>query len=351
MARINDECKELNKKSGSCCKFKRTDKEDEAKLFADFTDETHSLIRDIEDLALLGKKMNICPYYGARKAVAGAEVICVPYNLLLHKATRVTSNINLKNAIVIVDEAHNLIDSINSIHSIFLDSSQILMALTQLKNYYEKYKARLSAKNSMFIKQLLLVLTHLKEINSETGLMTTLEFVQLLELEHLNFFKLLQFLESSQLANKLQGFNEKAALNIKQGQSDTYTPKNESPIRNVASLLEVLAYPDDDGRILVTAGAENKTTLKYLLLNPSNVFEDITTEARSVILAGGTMEPMSDFLAQLLPKIPPERIKTFGCGHVISNSQLLPMVISSNENCEFQFGFEKRNDVAMVIYF
>ena len=253
IARINDECKDLNKKSGSCCKFRRNEKDEENELFSDFTDETHSLIRDIEDLALLGKKMVICPYYGARKAVSGAEVVCVPYNLLLHKATRVTSNINLKNAIVIVDEAHNLIDSINSIHSIFLDSSQIRLALTQLKNYYEKYKTRLAAKNSMYIKQLLLVLEKLDAKFTKTGLMTALEFVQLLDLDHLNFFKIIQFLESSQLANKLQGFNDKTAL-VPQNDIGVYQPKNESPIRNIASLLEVLAYPDEDGRILISAG-------------------------------------------------------------------------------------------------
>lgn len=60
------------------------------------------------------------------------------------------------------------------------------------------------------------------------------------------------------------------------------------------------------------------------------------------------MEPMSDFLAQLLPKVPAERIKTFGCGHVISNSQLLPLIITSTEKSEFNFGYKNRDNVGMV---
>jgi chromosome transmission fidelity protein 1 len=40
-------------------------------------------------------------------------------------------------------------------------------------------------------------------------------------------------------------------------------------------------------------------TIKYLLLNPSNVFTTIIEQARSVIFAGGTMEPVSDFVQEV----------------------------------------------------
>jgi len=38
---------------------------------------------------------------------------------------------------------------------------------------------------------------------------------------------------------------------------------------------------------------ENKAIVfKYLLLNPSNSFKNIVEEARTVVLAGGTLEPV-----------------------------------------------------------
>ena len=37
----------------------------------------------------------------------------------------------------------------------------------------------------------------------------------------------------------------------------------------------------------------NKSSLKFLLLNPAVYFESIISEARAVIVAGGTMEPVS----------------------------------------------------------
>ena len=36
----------------------------------------------------------------------------------------------------------------------------------------------------------------------------------------------------------------------------------------------------------------NKSSLKFLLLNPAVYFENIISEARAVIVAGGTMEPV-----------------------------------------------------------
>ena len=49
----------------------------------------------------------------------------LPYNLLLHKATREACGIKLAGNIVIVDEAHNLTDTISSIHSVEVTMIQV----------------------------------------------------------------------------------------------------------------------------------------------------------------------------------------------------------------------------------
>ena len=63
-----------------------------------------------------GREHKLCPYYGARQSVVTAEIIALPYNILFQKETRQSFSINLKNQILIIDEAHNLIDTISSIH-------------------------------------------------------------------------------------------------------------------------------------------------------------------------------------------------------------------------------------------
>jgi chromosome transmission fidelity protein 1 len=81
-------------------------------------------------------------------------LIVLPYNLILQKSARESLGINLKNKVVIFDEAHNLIDAISGIYSVMIEKSVIERSKSQLKLYLERYKSRLSGKNIIYIKQI-----------------------------------------------------------------------------------------------------------------------------------------------------------------------------------------------------
>ena len=49
----------------------------------------------------------------------------LPYQVLLHAATRQAVGISLRGNIVIIDEAHNLLDTISSIHSVYVTGAQV----------------------------------------------------------------------------------------------------------------------------------------------------------------------------------------------------------------------------------
>ena len=49
----------------------------------------------------------------------------LPYQLLLHAATRQAVGISLKDNVVIIDEAHNLLDTISNIHSVHITGAQV----------------------------------------------------------------------------------------------------------------------------------------------------------------------------------------------------------------------------------
>lgn len=71
---------------------------------------------DIEDLVHLGSNLGTCPYYGSRSVVPAADLIVLPYQSLLSKSSRESLGLDLKNNIVIIDEAHNLADSLISMY-------------------------------------------------------------------------------------------------------------------------------------------------------------------------------------------------------------------------------------------
>lgn len=167
---VNERCIELQKtkKNTTSCGSKKS-KLDNSKAccyykpsqFEEFNVKLMEEIFDIEDVVKAGHETKICPYYGSRYSIPTAELIALPYNILFQKETRQSFGINLKDQIVIVDEAHNLLDTITQIHSIEISSQHVIQARNQLNSYFDKYKSRLSAKNVLYVKQLLNVLNGL----------------------------------------------------------------------------------------------------------------------------------------------------------------------------------------------
>lgn len=64
---------------------------------------------DIEDLIVLGRGENVCPFFLSRDMLANAEIIFTPYNYLIDPKFRKRSGLNIKDNILIFDEAHNLV--------------------------------------------------------------------------------------------------------------------------------------------------------------------------------------------------------------------------------------------------
>ncbi|XP_076364915.1 ATP-dependent DNA helicase DDX11 [Tachypleus tridentatus] len=359
------ENKQAHKRSG--CPYYRSN------IIEDMKDHLLVNIKDIEQYVELGRKLKSCPYYSSRYAVPDAEVVVLPYQVLLHKSTREACGIKLKGNVVIIDEAHNLLETINNIHSVILSGIHLSHAYAQLNHYLQRYYSRLNPKNLMYIKQVLFVMNaFMKQISGTLGKMSeekkckgdpdvkvyhTNEFLSNAGVDNINLFKMLSFCDKSQIAQKLHGFTGKYEVQVKKQSevvkntsslsdflsklsgkshiSEETSNQQEvlisSPLFQVQGFLQALTNPDRDGRVICTKqNTIQKSSLKFLLLNPAVQFRDIIQDSRSVILAGGTMEPVSEVINQLfLPSgVPPERITHFSCGHVIPPKNLLSIALS-----------------------
>ncbi|KNC95958.1 DNA repair helicase (rad3) [Spizellomyces punctatus DAOM BR117] len=361
VSRMNDKCLDLikgtSKQGGSCCPYLSKDQQKRAL----FTDHLHAVIRDIEEIVETGKRQDTCPYFGSRYAVRTSQVVTLPYSMLLQKTARESVGITVKGNIVIIDEAHNLIDAITSVHSVSLDSRQLNRSEAQLQSYLQKYKSRLKGKNLAYIRQLLLLIKALQralrplmsEERAQSYIRRTNDFVHDLDIDHINLFKIEKYLVNSRLAQKLQGFAEKTEdPKVAADSEDTdFMPKHVSPLKPVETFLMSLTNPDLEGRIVVNISEADSSasSLKYLLLNPANCFRSIVEDARAVVLAGGTMEPVQDLLDELFPYLPTDRISRFTCGHIIPPTSLLTTIVAKGPSqIDFDFTFEKRNDGKMI---
>jgi chromosome transmission fidelity protein 1 len=230
----------------------------------------------------------------------------------LHASTRESLGISLKNNIVIIDEAHNLMETMTSLYTVSLSLHQIQLAWNQLNLYIQKYRSRLLGKNVVYIKQILhiikILIRHLNpkdETQRKDNVMRVNEFLHASSIDHINMFKIKNYLEVSSLARKLNGFIDKAREkeqeerlknpNAPLSQASPLLSSSTLTLTQIESFLLALTNPDKDGRIVTSFGDTDNpsVSIKYMLLNPADAFKPVVEEAKSVILAGGTMEPVS----------------------------------------------------------
>ena len=119
-----------------------------------YSDRLLARLRDVEDAAEIGWDMGTCAYYGSRAAIKHAEIIAMPYSMLLHAGTRQSSGITVDGNVIIIDEAHNIIDAINNTHATTVTITQLTIACQMVRAYIQKYSNRMKGSNLAYCTQL-----------------------------------------------------------------------------------------------------------------------------------------------------------------------------------------------------
>ncbi|KAF2819506.1 DNA repair helicase [Ophiobolus disseminans] len=351
---INERCVELQQASSAESRCPHMPTKESETLLNDFRDHALAKIRDIEDLGVLGKRLGICPYYASRPTIKYSE-----------KSARDALGLSLTDHIVIIDEAHNLMDAIAGIYSVSVTLEQVQQARAQLTVYLQKFRNKLKGKNRVYVAQTIRILDSImaylvtlgKDAKATDGLVDILSIMSGKGVDQVNIFKLNAYLQGSRLARKVDGYTAYAETVTRGPEKDgNKKPMEKSPRQNVPVLMHVQAFllslmnPSAEGRFFYAKEDDSSISLRYMLLDPTFHFKDIVEEARAVVLAGGTMSPMSDYEQHLLSYLDPGKITTLSCGHVIppSNLSAIPLVKTSS-GAEFDFTFENRNKERTMI--
>uniref|UniRef100_A0A182R4W6 DNA 5'-3' helicase n=1 Tax=Anopheles funestus TaxID=62324 RepID=A0A182R4W6_ANOFN len=379
-------------------------------------------VPDIEDLVKEGKREKACPYYTSRAAIPDAQVLMVPYQLILHRRTRQQSGIDLRNSILIIDEAHNLLDTIAAIHSQEVKQEQFRQAKMHLSAYKARYFSRFSTKNLLRINQLIFIATRLGKLLSPDAKTTTVRSSRMIETQellleadifNLDLSDILSFCERSRIAQKVHGFAQSSPRELleqdvppirgkvgttskavassalksllknleednkckaqvkkvgrpamKQTQPEVTTvcdqendrqiqtkPSITNAIRPLINFLECLMEDGGgDSRVLLSFDEKDpsQSAMKYLLLNPGARFEEIVQTCRSVVLAGGTMQPTEELTEQVFRNCR-ERVTIKSYPHVVPKDAVLPIALGRGPTGkEFLFNFANKQNVEML---
>lgn len=322
--RMSDQCLEMQKSGGkkvtdpalnidskkqkvtkiSACEYHNK------RLEERFADQALGQLRDIEELVSLGRELKACPYYATRRAVRYAQVVCMPYNVLIHEDLRKSMGVDLKGGVVIFDEAHNLIDAVNHTHSAEITMQQLSSAAQAVAAYMTRFQYLLGGKNVYYLNVLGSVIRKVKSclINMEknrtsaaaepngsdgsassasTALLSSNEFIFKAGLDNVNLFKLRRHIIETNLVARIGGYAEsqakKAAMTAAasisnpksagskcdtcpsksnsgqasavitaEGSDDTFSASNHA-LRNLLTLVICLTNNDADGRVAMTS--------------------------------------------------------------------------------------------------
>ncbi|KAF3013073.1 ATP-dependent DNA helicase chl1 [Neopestalotiopsis sp. 37M] len=357
LAAINDKCSELQQsKSGSKCQY--VPSADNLSQTHQFRDNALATLPDIEDLYESGKELSICPYYASRTAVPGAEIITLPYPLLLQKTARDALGIDLEGSVVIVDEAHNIMDAVANVYASEVSLGELKRGRQMLGVYVKRFGKKLKGENRVMVAQVARVIDGLSEwldgalrLKNDQGIVDSNALLQTKGIDQINLYKLILYIQESKLAYKIEGY----ATHIEeQGDQSTRAVTSTPVLHNLLSFLVSLTNLGSEGRIFYhkspkSSASQPDIKLSYLLLSPTHAFSSIASSARAVILAGGTMSPFEDYTAHLFPNLPSSQITTLSCGHVIPSSSLCVWTLGGTKpGMDFEFSFQKRSDKTVI---
>jgi chromosome transmission fidelity protein 1 len=364
LSAINDRCAELQQpKIKEKCPF--VPNADNLTNTHRFRDTALATLPDIEDMYHIGKALQVCPYYASRTAIPGAEIITLPYPLLLQQSARDALGINLKGNVVIIDEAHNIMDAVSNVYAAQIRLSELRKARQALGVYVKRFGKKLKGENRVMVAHVAKVVDSLSqwlagamEAKGTHGIVDANVLLKGKGADQVNLYKLIQYIQDSKLAYKVESY----AAYVEDDGSTSRQASNSNPVlHNLNSFLTALTNLSTEGRIFYEKLPLSPLDIKlsYLLLSPTHAFSSIASSARAVILAGGTMSPFGDYKAHLFPSLPAEKITTLSCGHVIPPSNLCVWTLASSKPTTtataaaasadaFEFSFQRRSDKAMI---
>ena len=332
---------------------------------------------DIEDLVLRGLQGGFCPYFMAREMKELADIVFMPYNYILDTKLRNMNGVDLKNAIVILDEGHNVEKTCEEAASFELSSIDIAACISDLDSIIKRRTDPLLAENREAeaaeelkllcgIKAILLDFeTHMDSIPipAQEGITKPGSFIfQLFQKCGIRFDTVSCFFDKMEAVislhssegekfgfqrstQSLQKFMDSVKVVFSEIPSPdmdpTYFAKKISRFYKVFLRKEVKTTKSDTW---LTSGNREYKVLSYWCFCAGAAIHDvIKKEIWSLLLTSGTLSPLDAFSSELQIQFPIQLRNP----HVIDSKQVWVGVVRSGpDSVELSSAYHNRSSTA-----
>uniref|UniRef100_A0A8C2IFK8 Regulator of telomere elongation helicase 1 n=1 Tax=Cyprinus carpio TaxID=7962 RepID=A0A8C2IFK8_CYPCA len=331
--------------------------------------EIMNSILDVEDLVKTGKKQRVCPYYLSRTLKQHADVIFMPYNYLLDPKSRRAHNIELKGAVVIFDEAHNVEKMCEESTSFDLTPYDLISAIEAVDRLLREQASDISKADSAEdfnveslnsglkldittiakIKQVLMDLE--SSINgfempaNNQGITKPGSFIyELFQTAHVNSETKTAVVEAmEQITGYLAGSQEYLVFGAEPPEGS-----KKSQMENSMKEFKVHIHPDTSNfkkKQVTDVWASSSTkkqgnVLSYWCFSPGFSMQELLGQGvRSIILTSGTLSPLSSFTCEMQIPFP----VSLENPHVIQRDQIFVSVIEKGpDGVQLSTAFNRR---------
>ncbi|XP_060076012.1 Fanconi anemia group J protein homolog [Ylistrum balloti] len=318
----NEGCKELL--DGPGCKFNDRVK----KVFAcqsQIKDLGLTEAWDLEDIIGVGQAKTACPYYGTRSLKKDADIIFCPYNYLIDPIIREAMEINVKDQIIILDEAHNMEDAAREAASQTIKCDELERVVKELD---EMISYNLKTPEHLRIRQACSGLIKFMEDNEAS-------------LEQQSYDQAYRCWYGYDIVVRMEqlGIGPKHYPEIKMTtslclcflMSCNFVAKKRHHRVAIVKTTSYVSNRDTDNSWLsakkkrggMRATPVTVNSLNFWCMNPGVAFSDFK-DTRNIVLTSGTLSPMSSFESELGVPFP---IK-LEANHVIEDKQVWVGAIS-----------------------
>ncbi|XP_039176776.1 Fanconi anemia group J protein isoform X2 [Crotalus tigris] len=349
----NEKCSELLEgKEGVSCSFYHGAHRLTECLSIPSADRKHQTW-DLEELVSLGKKLRSCAYFAARELMAYAEIVFCPYNYLLDSQIRESMEIELKDQVLILDEAHNIEDCARESASYNVTEEQLKLAQEELDTMVNNHirpndhqplravcysltnwlrsacsqliQSGYETSSKVWSGSQMVAILHEMGITDATFPLLQKHLHAVLEKEEKisGFDQLVSvpvISPSSQVILKglfmvIQNLfkeNHRFADDYRIALQQTFIWMNENP-PEILDKDGFLARPRKRSRCKTAVNS-----LNFWCLNPAVAFSNLSSVVRSIVLTSGTLSPMDSFSSELGVNFSIQ----LEANHVIRNSQV-----------------------------